>query len=599
MFVLAALAACSVPRLAFPEPLPPDAPATRCTLLPGTLLVLREPTASGAAIAPQRILRLWWRECMVQTVDHDVAVAWLDGEPAVQDCFSLQLHVDGTARLASAVIERPDGSTLLLAQQSLGSITEPIAAARALAAGLDQLGWMTRLALGDRIEPRPVGCLAATSANLDAVIAIERGLDAAQDGMPAEAIRHLQQALRMDPGSPVALDALAACHLMRNDGEAAVRTLGRELPAGRASTYLRQRMARSRLLAQAMLRPEEAATLDAALLALGSSEVAARPHDVQARLTVAVAHNLRGDFATAEPLLARLRGRMPRNALTATHHGWALLALGRPAEARRAFADAEARMPQGSLLLPRAIAMCEDGDRSGFSQLLQDALGGIDPESIAYFDLVRMLDARHMLSFPPGAPGDAQAGVFTEQDALRMTNQCAWLLQRPALLEARLDAFTELAVLVLEGRHASAAAGLSTSLAAARTTAARTPEVAASFTFLAELQAVLDGGPVPAPPHGADPLRRSRWHRLQAAARRAAGDHGGERAALGEALAGRAHPALRAALVRSLREAGCRDEAEAELQRLREALRAIRLRGELMHPATGPERAAWWNGLGT
>ena len=597
VLLLAALAACSAPRLAPPDPVPPEAPAARCTLLPGTLLLLREPTASGTAIAPPRVLRLWWRECMVQAIEHDVAVEWLDGTPEVKDRFALGLHVDGEARIASAVLERPDGSTLLLAQQSVGSVAEPIAAAQALAAGLDQLAWMTRLALGDRVEPRPVGCLAATSANLDAVVAIERGLDAAQDGMPAEGIRFLRQALRMDPGSPVALDALAACHLLRNDGTEALSTLERAVPPGRTSSGLRQRMARTRLLAQALTRPADAATFDAALLALGAGELAARPHDAQARITVAIAHNLRGDFAAAEPALADLRRRMPRNALVATHHGWALLALRRPTEARRAFADAEARMPPGSLVLPRALALCEDGDRDGFERLLADALDAVDPESVAYFDLVRMLDTRTMLTFPLDGPPAAPRGAIGADDAMRMAAHCTWLLQRPALLEVRIDAFTEMAALVLEGSHPAAAEALGTTLAAGRATARSMPTTAAAFAFLGELQLVLAGQELPQQPDGTDPLRLARWQRLLAAARRRAGDHEAACLALRDALAAGSQPAVHAALVRSLREAGRADEAAAELARLRERLRTIRLRGVLLHPATGPEHAAQWNGL--
>lgn len=597
MLLLPALAACTAPRLVPPEPLPPEVPAVRCVLLPGTLVVLREPTASGTPLAPPRILRLWWRECMVQDQDHDVAVEWLDGTPEAGDRHVLQVHVDGEARIASAVIERPDGSKLLLAQQSLGSFAEPVAAARALAAGLDQLAWATRLALGDRVEPGPVGCLATTSANLDAVVAIDRGLDAMQDGMPAEGMRFLQQALRMDPGSSVAVDALAACHLLRSDGAQALATLERSLPHGRTSAVLRQRMARTRLLALALHRPAEAATFDAALLALGTGELAARPHDPQARITVAIANNLRGNFPVAEPALAELRRRMPRNALVAAHHGWALLALHRPTEARRAFADAEARMPPGSLLLPRALALCEDGDRAGFERLLVDALEGAHPESIAHFDLVRMLDTRTLLSFPPELPaGDSRTTIGAE-DAMRMASHCTWLLQRPALLEARLDAFTETAALVLEGSHPAAAEALGTSLAAGRATAARERTTAAAVAFLADLQSVLAGGEPPPRPVDADPLRLARWHRLVAAARRRAGDHEGTCLALRDALAAGPQPAVQAALVRALRSCGRTDEADAELARLRANLRAIRLRGELLHPATGPERAAWWNGV--
>lgn len=597
VLLLAALAACSAPRIASPEPLPPETPPARCVLLPGTLVLLREPTAGGTPLAPPRILRLWWRECMLQALDHDVAVEWQDGTPDAKDRHALQLHVDGDARIASAVIERPDGSTLLLAQQSLGSIAEPVMAARALAAGLDQLAWMTRLALGDRVEPRPVACLAATSTNLDAVVAIERGIDAAQDGMPAEGIRFLRQALRMDPGSPVAIDALAACHLLRSEGAEALAALERAVPPGRTSSVLRQRMARTRLLAQALNRPAEAATCDAALLALGAGELAARPHDVQARITVAIAQNLRGDFGAAEPALAALRGRMPRNALVAAHHGWALLALRRPADARRAFADAEARMPPGSLVLPRALALCEDGDRGGFERLLVDALEGADPESVAHFDLLRMLDTRTMLSFPPDAPAATLRSAIGPDDAMRMAAHCTWLLQRPALLEARLDAFTETAVLVLDGAHPAAAEALAASLAAGRAAASRAPTTAAAVAFLADLQLVLAGRPLPPRPDGADPLQLARWHRLLAAACRRAGDHEGSCRALRDALAAGAQPAVHAALVRSLRDCGRADEAAAELARLREHLRTIRLRGEMLHPATGPERAAFWNGL--
>lgn len=594
--VLAVLAACAAPTPEPPTPLPPTPSPVRCTLLPGSLLVLREPTANGDPVAPPRILRMWWRECMVQSVDLDVAPQWTDGTPEDTGAHALRLHVDGTARVASATLERPDGSTLLVAQQSLGSFSDPVAAARALATGLDQLAWMCRTALGDRVEPRPVGCLSTTSTNLDAVVALERGLDALQDGMPAEGIRFLQLALRMDPGSPLAVDGLAACHLLRGEGELALRTLERTVASGRTSNVLRQRMARSRLLARASANPAEAATCDAALLALGTADSAARPHDAQARLTVAVAHNLRGDFSTAEPLLAGLRLRMPANALAAVHHGWALLAAGRPHEARRALADAEARMPAGSLVVPRALALCEDGDRDGFERLVADAVEGTVEESVARFDLVRMLDAEEMLAFPPERDGSTSFAL-SGRDVARITNLCTWLLQRPSLLESRIGPFTEMAVVALSSPHAGPAADLADSLTAAGRSTGTPPAVAASLRFLDSLQTVLRGGTVPPRPTDKDRDELVRWLRVRAASQRRAGDLAAEAASLREALELAASPAVQAELVRSLRTAGRTEEATRELVRLRGQLRGIRLRDELLHPATGPERAAWWNGL--
>ena len=194
----------------------------------------------------------------------------------------------------------------------------------------------------------------------------------------------------------------------------------------------RHELARTLLLARASLAPTRAPERDRELLALGEAVRRERPHDPQAKLTVAIARNFLGEFERALPLLEELRPRLPRHAIVSYHAGWAHLATGDPVTAAARFEDAGLRLPMGWVAIPRALALFDSSDHDGLTRLLDRYLQDAATLGAEPVHELRRIRAAHAL-----LRGD-DAGAATA-----MVESLNWLLANPTLLDRRPGEFAE------------------------------------------------------------------------------------------------------------------------------------------------------------
>lgn len=569
-----ALAACGTAGPSTTEVVPPQV-AVRAALPPGTVVRLLPAERTADGDAPLLALDGWFREAMRQTTTFDIAagpddVSQLPDRPIRE----VALHCDPTARVLTTTL-RPaeDGATMPLASASFRETSMP-SAIDALAAG-------TRLALG---EPGVAGTLPvalAYSPDPRAVERTEQGLGLLADGRLGEALRTLQTARRLDGGSPTVLDALAAVHSLLGDNEAA-RAIAEEGLALRdrlAPTAL-HRLGRTLQLARATLNQAAAAARDQELLALAEASLRERPFDLQGRYSKALALSFLGRFADSRPLWAELDRRLPGNAITRYHLGWAELATGRPAAAAEALARAAPTLPRAALVMPRAIALYEQGDHEALARFLDEMLTDPDLADGASGHELRRIQAAHALLTQRN---DAAARLMLEQ--------LEWLRQRPSLLQHRGGELRETGeVLVRLGR----ADELGVRIEAMADLGIGGADLQDALAFLAGLVQVARTGER-ARAAEASLLRNGRldaWgYVLQAIGHRARGELLDEYTALAQAARLNDSPLVKAALVRSLRAMGRGAEADALRDAMRREMKELHLRRRLRHPLLGPELA--------
>lgn len=565
MLAFLALASCSASPGAPPAAAIPRPAAVEVLELPAGTRVRTE-LAAGLPDEPLiRAAAIWWREALRQSPKFDVGDEG-DTWPATE----LVLAIDVEGRRASAFCRSADGRERALWGESFPGGD--------LAAAIDRLAWASRIALGEAADP-PVAVAACVSGHVGAVLAAFDGFALLRDGGVASAGRAFEAARRGDGGSPFVLDGLATVALLRGDANAAQRicreALGYE---ARLAPTTRHRLARTLLLARASLDPTRAPDRDRELLALGQVVGRERPHDPQARLTEAIAHNFLGDFAAARPILTELRARYPRQAVVSYHLGWSCLATGDAVAAIDHFADAGARLPMPWVAIPRALAHYVAGDHDGLTRLL-DRLAEDAGEQAGepLHELMRMRAAHALLR------GDAEAAA---DDILRTLN---WLLKNPATLDRRPGEFAEQGeVLVRLGRYEALPALIAavqnqmpgTAVADACAYLSGMIQIAASRTRAVGLEGRLG--------RGGDSVFALR---LQAFAHEVRGELADMHAALARAARLSDSPLTKALLAESLGRMGRGAEARALRAALRRELTAIDLRRRPSHPLLGPELA--------
>ena len=282
------LAAChaTVADATLPSGWRPTGPvATR--LPPGS--VLRTEVAKGLPDEPPwRAAAVWWREALRQTATFEVR----EGAGARSTALVLQMAVDPTTRSVAAFL-RHDDHEQALAGDSFADGDLP--------AAIDRLAWAARAALGEQAAA-PVPVAACVSADPLVALAVDDAMTLLHDGAAGGAHRALVDARARDGAAPMVLDGLAAVELLRGNAAAAERLCREALGYGnRLQPTTEHRLARTLLLAKSSLHPESAARHDRELQALGEAGLRERPHDAEMQLTLALAHNFLGEFATSRP----------------------------------------------------------------------------------------------------------------------------------------------------------------------------------------------------------------------------------------------------------------------------------------------------------
>lgn len=542
----------------------PDVP--RIAQLPaGTRL--RAGLAAGTADTPVwRAAGILWREALRQSAHFDVV------EPGNQQPGAVQvdLAIDDAAHALAAACRLPDGSQHTLAGAAFPDGDLP--------AAIDRLAWSARLALGEAAPaPLPVG--AAVSTDIRAILDLEDGLDLLRDGGFGAAQRALLAARTRDGGSPAILEALANVAMLNGDPTQAERLCLEALGyTARLAPITQHRLARTLLLARSSLRPDDARRHDAELLELGRAGARERPHDPQCRLTMAIAHNLLGEFATARPLLEELAPRFPQQSLVAYHLGWACLGTGDSKAAAAHFEAAAVRLPMPWVTVPRALALRAAGQDDGLQVLLAQLVAEGDPATGHYVHDLRRMQAAHALL--RGQPTAAVPILQADLD---------WLVAHPTALATRAGELAEQGeVLVRLGGAASLPPRLGAIQAQHPTTAVADAcaylsglvQIAATQQRQERLEGQLGRG------------GESIWSlRLQAFAHEQRGELADLHATLARAARLSDSPLTKALLARSLQQMGKVAEAAALRTALRGELDTIHLRRRPMHPLLGPELA--------
>jgi predicted Zn-dependent protease len=295
-------------------------------------------------------------------------------------------------------------------------------------------------------------------------------------------------------------------------------------------------------------------------------------------LTVAIAHDFRGEFAAARPLLQDLRHRLPEHAIVAYHLGWASLGDGDAKAAAEAFADAAVRLPVAWTLLPRAIALFEAGRHDDLQRLLADlrADDGQEARALGY-DVLRLLAAHALLQGDANGCRERLLATFT------------WLLQNPAVLAQRAGELAEQGALLVRLGGDPGLPALLATLQAQHPGSA----VAEACAFVHGMWTVHGGQRLPdglleqLARGGDSPFAAL----LLAYAHERAGEVGDQLAALGRAAQLSSSPMTKALFARSLLRSGRTDEGQRLLQALRTELRTLALRQRCRHPLLGPELA--------
>ncbi len=568
---LLALSACSAP------PSPQDAPVGVSGPEPQVVVSfdLAEGTRIAAAVeGPRadddawRAVRTWWREALQQSERFAVAPQATPGLPVVA------LLADEAAGELTAVLRR-DGRQTQLARVTFGLGRD----APGLLTALDRAAWSARRALGEA-APRPLAVARTTSADPRVVTAVEDAAALVRTGAFGAAYDALRAARRRDGGAPFVLAPLAALELLRGEARRA-REVTREAVgyAARCAPTVQHRLARTLLLANAALDPNNAAAVDRELRRLATIARRERPHDDEPSYTEALASNFLGEFDRARPQLEALHRLLPEHGFVAYHLGWACLGDGDARAAAVHLTEASRRLPMPWVLLPWSIALFESGQHEELDALLERARrehgargrGGLEHQAL------RMQAAHALL----------------QRDLPRarrlLLEDLRWLVEHPLELDQRAGNFAEAgAVLVRIG----GAAELPALVAAIQ----KLPVEAASrdaAVFVGGLHQVLTSG------RRAERLEAtlgrdgdSAWAALLAAfAHEQQGEVGAMQQALARAALLSSSPLTKALLARSLRAVGKVAEGELLRQTLDREMHTLALRGRCQHPLFGPELA--------
>ncbi len=513
-----------------------------------------------------RAVAVQWREALRQSVAFELHEGEDEALPA------LELHVDAIAGTWTASLFVQGKERILAGDRRAGTGNQDVADA------VDRLAFAARLALGEP-APAPLPIARGTSLDANVLLAVADASELLRLGGFQAATRLLTEARRRDGGSPFVLEGLAALALLRNDAAAAER-LAREALAyeGRLLPTVQHRLARTLLLARASLAAADAASFDQELLRLAATAQRERPHDPQPVLTQAIAHNFRGEFAAARPLLTDLQRRLPDQPIAGYHLGWACLGAGDAKAALPPFADAAVRLPIGWTLLPRAIALHEAGAHQELCDLLQQLRNDDAQEVVGLrLDVLRMQAAHALL----------RADVALARDHLLATLQ--WLAKHPLQLAQRGGELAEQGLLLVRLGGGDALPPL---LAAIQEQHAGTA-VADVCTFLQGLHSVHQDGrrrtdlETRLGPAGETPFAAL----LQAYAHERNGEIADMQQTLLRAAQLSSSPLTKALLARGLRAAGRGAEADTLLSTLRTEMRTLALRQRCRHPLLGPELA--------
>ncbi|MCR9247870.1 MAG: hypothetical protein NXI31_22810 [bacterium] len=511
-----------------------------------------------------RAAAIWWREALRQSDRFDIG-----DEPGPAADATLVIALDPAGRRLSAFCRIGDSETALAGAAFPNGD---------LPGAIDRLAWSSRLALGeDAGPPRPVANV--VSADVKALLAVVDGFALLADGGIESGRRAFQAARRRDGASPFVLDGLATVELMRGNAREAAKICREALTYDeRMMPATQHRLARTLLLARASLDPTRAPDRDRELLTLGLTYQRERPRDPQGLLTVAIARNFLAEFETARPLLARLRDRLPRQAVVAYHSGWAALATGEPKTAITHFEDAALRLPMAWVAIPRALAHLTASDHDGLDRLLDRLMIDAEPRGGEPVHELQRIRAAHAL-----LRGDEDAA------AKAIIKSLQWLLKNPTLLDRRPGEFAETGeVLVRLGRTDGFAAVLAAIQGQLPGSA-----VADSCAYLSGLLSVTSTGQRALEIEGR--LARGGDNafalRLAAYAHEQRGEIADMHAALARAARLSDSPLTKALLSRSLGAMGRQPEAVALTTALRRELTAIHLRRRPTHPLLGPELA--------
>jgi predicted Zn-dependent protease len=511
---------------------------------------------------PWRAAAIWWREALRQTVAFGLDETGNGG-------VVVELTIDPASKALAAFLKQ-DGTERALTGGSFAAMPLP--------AAIDRLAWAVRMALGEEASaPMPVA--ACTSADPEAVVAVDEAMAMLRTGAVKRANDLLRGARARDGAAPYVLEALASVELMRANLDDAER-LCREALAyeNRQHPTVQHRLMRTMLLTRASLHPLEAARHDHELLVLGETGHRERPFDWQPQFTRAIAHNFLGDFAKALPLLQTLRVSEPDQAMVAYHLGWACLGTGDAKAAVREFESAATRLPPTWVTVPRAIALYEAGQHGDLEVLLKTLLAepGADESPVAH-DIHRMQAAHALLR---GDIDKARQLILLDLN---------WLAKHPSALEDRAGEFAEqCSVLVRLGGaselppllHTIQSQHSNTAIADACAFAGGLVEVAERREPATATEARLS--------HGGDSV----WSALLAAfAHEVRGEVADMQTELSRAARLSASPMTKTLLARGLRAAGKREEADRLQQTLRTEMQAIYLRRRSEHPLLGPELA--------
>jgi len=380
-----------------------------------------------------------FREALAQTERFDLAAGTLDG-PAANE---IHVQADLEAATLTATLRRD------------GEPPVPLAAAPFRAAAphdaIDALAVAVRQALGESVPAWPISSALTYSADPEAVRQGELGWDRYQRGDFGGAQTAFERGRRRDGGCPILLTGLVACATMSGDHATAERLALEALEYGhRLHAPATHRLTRALLLARAARQPANSRPRDEDLLRFGQVGHRERPHDVEPRISQAMAHNLLGDYPAAAEILRPLHVRLPEHALVGYHLAYAELALDEPLASLAAIESVGNRLPLQATALPKALALYHSHQH----EALRD-----------HFDrLARQRGVRDGPALHEIRRMQAAHAILTEDRARAievLLEDIQWLRDHPSMLAARaMDLAQAGEVLVRLGAHRELGAAL-------------------------------------------------------------------------------------------------------------------------------------------
>ena len=528
-----------------------------------------------ASLEAERAIAGLWRVALNQSNHLDIAGS---GKAAPAGAgFDLQLTIDGQASVATATLH--DGNQPL----HLGST--PLVA-NALLTALDELALRTRLALGDPALATTLPLASAYSHDLRLVAVAEAAFESAREGEFRRAQQLLLKLRRRDGACVMLLDGLASSHLVLGNAAEAERIATEALQFQKrltlASTH---RLLRTMLLARSTLQPRQSQEIDKQLLNVAQVAQRERPHDPSPLLTAGIAWNFLGDHESAQRVLQLVVRRMPDNANGHYHLGWAELLLGNSQDALHQFNEAAARLPVGTTVVPRALAMFSARQHDELELLLAtSAQHSTIRNGPALHQLRRMQAAHALLRGEQKLAGDI------------MLADLAWLLERPHMLRKLSGELADTGeVLVRLGRGPDLIPMLG-SMQRIDSGLALDQALADTTTYLIGLTEIsMEGQRLPALEEALNRRGATVWaNALAAYGHQQRGELSEERRSLSLVVQQSSSPLAKAALVRNLQAAGQATEAVMLRDALRRELEKIELRQRIRHPLLSPEYAMAW-----